>query len=171
MCGPNNFVINTNYSYLKKDTMVFKNQLKIKKVHPRAQMPEYKTAGAAGFDVRAILEEGEQATVYPGKSVKYRTGLAFEIPEGWVMLAFSRSGMGFSHDLRLSNCVGVIDSDYRGELFVKLAYDGTDSYTVVDQERVLQCVLVPAPQFKLVEVTELSETERGENGSGSTGKL
>lgn len=148
-------------------------ELKVKRLNPRAQLPEYMTEGAAGFDVRAIIDEGDKRQVAHGASVKFRTGLAFEVPEGHVMLAFSRSGMGFNHDLRLSNCVGVIDSDYRGELFVKLAYDGRDnsSYIVSDQERVLQCVVLESKQFKIVEVDELSETVRGENGSGSTGKV
>lgn len=148
-------------------------ELKVKKLHPNAQLPKYMTDGAAGFDVRAIIEDTDSSKVEPGKSALFRTGLAFEVPEDHVMLAFSRSGMGFKHDLRLSNCVGVIDSDYRGELFVKLAYDGpigTD-YTVQDQERVLQCVLIEAKQFDIVEVTNLSETIRGENGGGSTGKV
>lgn len=153
-----------------------KRTLKIKKILPTAQTPKYMTAGAAGFDVRVIIDEGttfESNTVKHGKSVRYRTGLAFEVPEDRVMLAFSRSGMGFKDDLRLSNCVGVIDSDYRGELFVKLAYDGNkeEGYTVQNQERVLQCVLIPVEQYDFEVVEELSNTDRGESGGGSTGKV
>jgi dUTP pyrophosphatase len=169
MSGQSNSNININYSCYKKDIM----ELKVKKLTPEAQLPKYMTDGAAGFDVRVIIEPGETTQVAHGYPVIFRTGLAFEVPQDHVMLAFSRSGMGFKHDLRLSNCVGVIDSDYRGELFVKLAYDGTPEsiYDVQNQERVLQCVVLEAKQFAIVEVDELSTTVRGENGSGSTGKV
>lgn len=146
-------------------------KLKVKKLHPDAQIPKYMTAGAAGFDVRAIVDPTDLRTVKPQNGVVFRTGLAFEVPEEHVMLAFSRSGMGFKHDLRLANCVGVIDSDYRGELYAKLAYDGPEDYTVENQERILQCVIIEAKQFEIEEVDELSNTERGESGCGSTGKI
>lgn len=142
----------------------------MKKLHPEAKIPEFQTKGAAGFDVQCIEVPEEGRVVAPGEPALFRTGLSFEVPENKVMLAFSRSGMGFKHDLRLSNCVGVIDPDYRGELMVKLAYDGEKNYTVANGERILQCVVLETTKIKIVEVEELSETERGENGLGSTGK-
>lgn len=152
--------------------MESKKQLKVKRLHPMAQLPKYMSDGAAGFDVRAILDD-QASTVKHGEAVVFKTGLSFEVPQDHVMLAFSRSGMGFNHDLRLSNCVGVIDSDYRGELKAKLAYDGknTDGYTVADQERILQCVIIEAKQFEIIEADSLSSTKRGENGLGSSGKV
>jgi dUTP pyrophosphatase len=149
------------------------NQIKVKKLNPRAQLPKYETAGSAAFDVRVLVEEGQHSTVSPGESIAFGTGLAFEIPVGYVMLVFSRSGMGFMNDLRLSNCVGVIDSDYRGELKVKIAKDGPFdlSYPVKDQERMVQCIIVEASQVGILEVDELSTTDRGEKGLGSTGQI
>lgn len=143
-------------------------KLKVKKLNSKAQIPQFQTDGAAGFDVKVI--DVDDSTVSPGQSKVFGTGLAFEVPEGYVMLVFSRSGMGFKHDLRLSNCVGVIDSDYRGELKVKLAYDGMESYTVAEGERVVQCVILETPKVEILEVEELSDTDRGSLGFGSTGK-
>lgn len=94
--------------------------MKIKKLHPAAVVPTYGTEGAACFDLYAVQPEAEIRVV---DTATVRTGLAFEVPQGFVMLVFSRSGHGFKNDVRLANCVGVIDSDYRGELMVKLTND------------------------------------------------
>jgi dUTP pyrophosphatase len=136
-------------------------------------LPKYQSEGAGAFDISAILDNGDLNRVESGKSVLFKTGLAFEVPKDHVMLAFSRSSMGFNHDLRLSNCVGVIDSDYRGELKVKLAYDGMygTGYSVSPDERIVQCIVIEAKQVEFELVDDLSTTERGENGFGSTGKL
>ena len=143
-------------------------QLKVKRLHPDAIMPKYQSAGAACFDLHAIC--GHNPIVVPEREV-FDTGLAFEIPQGWVMLIFSRSGDGFKRDLRLANCVGVIDSDYRGEVKVKLTYDGCaeEGAVIKHGDRIAQAMLVQLPQVDLVEVGELSTTERGEAGFGSTG--
>jgi dUTP pyrophosphatase len=85
------------------------------------------------------------------------------------MLIFSRSGHGFKNDVRLSNCVGVIDSDYRGEVQIKLSNDGGDHFTINNDDRIAQAMLVKLPWVELIEVDELSETARGTNGFGSTG--
>src|SRR5690606_14138784 len=101
--------------------------------------------------------------VNDGRPVTFATGLAFEVPPGWVMLIFSRSGHGFNSNTRLANCVGVIDSDYRGEVKVKLTSDG-GFLKVYDGDRIAQAMLVPAVAVQLVEVDKLSATDRGEGG-------
>lgn len=145
--------------------------VKVEKLALDAQLPEYASAGAACFDLRAILEHPDHFTVVthslPGT---FRTGLAFEIPPGYAMIIYSRSGHGFNDDTRLANCVGVIDSDYRGEVKVKLTIDNPHvRLTVRHGDRIAQAKIVAAPQVKLVMVADLSETARGRNGFGSTG--
>lgn len=150
------------------------NEIKVKKLHKDAQIPKYMTLGSACFDLHALIESDDGLEVVKeGHPVIFRTGLAFEIPNGYVMLIFSRSSMGFKNNLRLANCVGVIDSDYRGEVMVKLTYDGfnPDGIGIVNGERIAQCMLVKLPLLTITEVEELSDTERGTGGFGSTGKL
>jgi len=139
--------------------------LKYKRLTNDAYAPRYATDGSACFDLMAYTT----SLVRPGHAEVISTGLAFEIPATHVMLIFSRSGQGFNHDVRLSNCVGVIDSDYRGEVLVKLKNDGCDIFGVGGGDRIAQAMLVPIPYVALVEVDELSETERGNGGFGSTG--
>lgn len=106
----------------------------------------------------------------PGSvAATFDTGLAFEIPPGWVMLIFSRSGHGFKSQTRLANCVGVIDSDYRGQVSVRLTVDAGGGLSVAHGDRIAQAMLVPIPRVELIEVDELSDTERGAGGFGSTG--
>lgn len=150
--------------------------LKVKRLHPGAIIPTYATEGAACFDLHAVIGEYYRHSLFPGDAVQIRTGLAFEIPEGHVMLVFSRSGHGFKSDTRLSNCVGVIDSDYRGEVMVKLRNDqeradslGTGTF-INPGDRIAQAMLLPIPRVELVEVDELTDTARGLGGFGSTGR-
>lgn len=149
-------------------------QLKVRKLRDDAQIPQYHSAGAACFDLHAIDPQNGQhdglIAIAPGRAATFRTGLAFEVPEGYVMLVFSRSGHGFKHDVRLANCVGVVDSDYRGEVEIRLKNDGKDRFDVCTGDRVAQAMLLPVPRVDLVEAEELSDTERGANGQGSTGK-
>lgn len=140
--------------------------LKVKRLDERAQLPTYGTEGAACFDLYAL----QGGVAYSGGSVLIRTGLSFDIPEGWAMLVYSRSGHGFKNAIRLANCTGVIDSDYTGEVMVKLANDSDFSFTINAGDRVAQAMLVPVQRFSFVEVRELKETDRGEGGFGSTGK-
>lgn len=143
-------------------------KLKLKKLEPRAIIPNYATAGAAAFDLHAL----ESGHVLNGKDAVIRTGLAFEIPEGYVMLVVGRSGHGFKHNVRLANCLGVIDSDYRGEVMVKLVTDSDQTALYFEAgERIAQAMIVPVAQVELTEVEDLSETARGENGFGSTGVM
>lgn len=138
-------------------------KIKVTKVHPDAQLPSYATPGSACFDLYAVN------SAYVVGSAVFATGLKFEIPEGWGMLIFSRSGHGFKKDTRLANCVGIIDSDYRGEVMVKLRQDGVfDALHAKAGDAVAQAMLVPIERIEFDLVEELSTTERGENGFGST---
>jgi dUTP pyrophosphatase len=151
--------------------------LKVKKLHRDAQMPVYATPGAACFDISAVVDDPEGIHVRPGVAAIIDTGLAFEVPEGWVLKVYSRSGMGFGHGVRLANCVGIIDSDFRGELKIKLACDrdqiaenwSCNGFSVNTGKRIAQAMLVPAPQFPILEAVELAVTTRGSDGFGSTG--
>lgn len=143
-------------------------QVRVKKLNANASMPIYATNGSACFDLVACTDKA--ITVNPRSKENIGTGLAFEIPANHVMLVFSRSGHGFKHDLRFVNCVGVIDSDYRGEVRVGLRNDGISPYIVQPNERIAQAIILPYPSIQLVESDELSDTERGVNGFGSTGK-
>ena len=131
------------------------------------EVPKIQTAGSAGLDL--FNNEDTPKTVIPGKSVTIDTGFYVEIPEGYVGLVFARSSLGFKFDCTLSNSVGVIDSDYRGEVRVKIHNNSDSIKFIMPGERVAQLVVVPClASYKQVE--ELSETERGANGFGSTGK-
>ena len=142
--------------------------LKLKKVRPEAQLPQRQTEGAAGYDLCACLEA--PVTLAPGEGVSFPTGFAAEIPQGLVGLVFCRSGLGVKYGVSLPNCVGVIDSDYRGELIVPLRNFGDKPYTVQPGERIAQLVLLPVFLLPVEEVEELSQTQRGEGGFGSTGR-
>lgn len=140
-------------------------KINFKRLNSKAIMPIYATSGSACFDMCAT----EHGVVSPGGSLIVETGLSVEIPQGYGLFLFSRSGHGFKNSIRLANCVGVIDSDYRGEIMVKLSNDGLMPFTIAAGDRVCQGVLLPAIQAELVEVEQLSDTERGAGGFGSTG--
>jgi len=142
--------------------------LKFKKLNELAKLPRYATEGAACFDMSASIEE--PVFILPGQSKTISTGLAAEVPNDCVMLLFSRSGHGFIHNIRMSNCVGVIDSDYRGEIKASIYNDSHEMFTVEPGERIVQAMIVFTPQVAIELVSELSSTERGEGGFGSTGK-
>lgn len=144
--------------------------MKIKKLHPLASVPAYTTGGAACFDLRACLDPRYAEEISPGQQRYIGTGLAFEVPEGHVMLIFSRSGHAKNHAVNLANCVGVIDSDYRGEVGVMLRNNGGESFTVRHCERIAQALVLPISRVTFEVVDELSETARGSGGFGSTGK-
>lgn len=151
--------------------------IKIKKTNPTAKTPTYGTPGAACFDLYAATVAGAShigSSVWGNEPITCDTGLAFEIPDGHVMLIFSRSGHGFKQDVRLANCTGIIDADYRGSVQVKLT---SDRYTEDDEDplfvkpgdRIAQAMIIPVPTVAFVLTDELSATERGEAGFGSTG--
>lgn len=141
--------------------------LKVKRIHPEAILPQFATKGAACFDLHSVDVGCVDGIGHP--SLIFRTGLAFEVPEGHVMLVFSRSGHGFKNNVRLSNCVGVIDSDYRGEVKVSLTADEHGHLHVERGDRIAQAMILPVLHIQMTEVEELSDTERGTGGFGSTG--
>jgi dUTP pyrophosphatase len=140
--------------------------IKIKPLSALAKMPEYATTGSACFD---IATSSDSVDITPGASAVLKTDLAFEIPPGHVMMVYSRSGHGFKNGVRLANCTGVIDSDYRGELMVKLHNDSSRIFSINCGDRIAQAMIVPAQQVKFEAVEELSDTARGTGGFGSTG--
>ena len=147
-------------------------ELKVKRLRPDAVIPTYATDGSGAFDLYAIGLPDTGVTIDRGMHgpVVIDTGLAFEVPPGHGMFILSRSGMGFKHDIRLANCVGLVDSDYRSGVKVKLTSDSEIEYCVHNGDRIAQAVILPIPRIKFVEVDELSDTERGTGGFGSTGK-
>lgn len=140
------------------------SEVKIKRLHPSAVIPTYGTNGAGCFDITAI-----QVSEITETTATYRTGLVFEVPVGKAMMLYGRSGYAFKHGIRLSTCVSVIDSDYRGELLIKLRRDSNGAWFPNIGDRVAQAMIVDAHQVKFVEVDELSDTDRGEGGFGHTG--
>ena len=138
-----------------------------KKLDARAVTPKYGSCAAAGADLYAILDE--PLTLAAGQTVLVHTGLAMEIPAGFVGLVCARSGLATKRGLAPANKVGVIDADYRGEIMVALHNHGTEAQTIDHGERVAQMMIVPYLTADYVEVEELSDTVRGEGGFGSTG--
>lgn len=142
-------------------------KVKIKKLHHQAVIPTYAKDGDAGMDLVAVSCDIDEQN---GQAI-YGTGLAFEIPQGYVGLIFPRSSIRKTV-LSLTNCVGVIDSGYRGEVsFTFRVHDVGDVFgkTYRIGEKIGQIIIMPFPQIELEEVNELSETERGQGGFGSTG--
>lgn len=141
-------------------------EIKIKKLHPNAVIPEYATAGAAGFDLVTV----EDISLMPGETKLIPIGLAFEIPEGYEMQIRPRSGLSLRTKLRQSTCIGTIDSDYRGE--VRGMFDNiseSDTYLIRKGDRIAQAVIAPVVRAEFTVVDELSETKRGAGGFGHTG--
>ncbi len=143
-------------------------KIKIKKLSPSAVVPSLGSVGAAGADLYSA--EQEDVVIAPGETKFVGVGLAAEIPQGYVGLVFARSGLACKRDLAPANKVGVIDSDYRGEIKVALFNHGKESRKVEKGERIAQMVIVPYLFAEYEEVEELSDTERGEGGFGSTGR-
>ena len=142
-------------------------KLNIKKLNENAKIPTYGTEYSAGADLYALADA--PITIESGETVLVHTGIAMEIPEGYVGLVFARSGLASKKGLAPANKVGVIDADYRGEIMVALHNHSTESRTIESGERVAQIALVPflAADFQVVD--ELSDTARGAGGFGSTG--
>ncbi len=143
-------------------------KINVKLLRDGAHMPTYGSAEAAGADLYACLEE--PVTVNPGETVWIPTGVAMEIPKNCAGLVFARSSMGAKRDLAPANKVGVIDSDYRGEINVVLHNHGSRVQQVAPGERVAQLVIVPVYTPGFCQVETLDDTARGAGGFGSTGK-
>lgn len=144
------------------------NAIRVKQLRPGAKLPAYGTAEAAGADLYACL--AAPVTLEPGASAFIPTGIALEVPKGCAGLIYARSGMACKRGLAPANKVGVVDSDYRGEITVVLYNHGANSQTIENGERIAQFIITPVltPAYELV--NELSDTERNTGGFGSTGK-
>ena len=144
------------------------SMIPVKKLSPRAILPTYGSAGAAAADLYACLEA--PVTIGPGETVFIPTGLSMEIPVGCAGLIYARSGMATKRGLAPANKVGVIDSDYRGEICVVLLNHGSEPQTIEHGERIAQMIITPILTPAYEEVEELTDTSRGAGGFGSTGK-
>lgn len=143
-------------------------KIQIKKLRDAAVLPTRGSSAAAGYDLYACLDSA--VTVAPHTTAKIGTGLALAVPEGYFGAVFARSGLATKQGLRPANCVGVCDADYRGEYIVALHNDTDEVRTVNHGDRIAQLVIMPFLPAEFEEVQELSETERGAGGFGSTGK-
>lgn len=142
--------------------------VRIKKLRPEAVSPTYGSPYSAGADLYACLEEAVK--IEPGQTVMIPTGLSLELPDNHAGLVYARSGLASKKGLAPANKVGVIDSDYRGELIVALLNHSQDLQTVLPGERVAQLVVTPVVLCDFIETQELSDTVRGNGGFGSTGR-
>lgn len=140
----------------------------VKKLSPKAILPTYGSGEAAGADLYACLEES--VTIQPGETVFIPTGIALEVPKGCAGLVYARSSLGTKRGLAPANKVGVVDSDYRGEIKVVLLNHGKQTQTIAHGDRVAQFLITPVLTPAYEEVAELSDTSRGTGGFGSTGK-
>ena len=142
--------------------------LKIQRLQHNKILPEYKTEGAAGMDLCAAISEPIELKPLERKLIP--TGLKIELEHGYEAQVRPRSGLSIKHGIKLINCVGTIDEDYRGEVCVPIVNISNEAYTIQPDERIAQMVIARAEQAKIEVVTELTDTERGEGGFGSTGK-
>ena len=143
--------------------------LKIKRTRKDAKIPKRATPGSAGMDLCSCIEQ--EVTINPGDLVMIPTGIAIALPSNKYMAnIYARSGLGVKHGICLSNGVGVVDSDYRGEICAGLCNVSDKPYEIEPFERICQMVIAPVVPCDVEEVTELGNTERGEGGFGSTGK-
>lgn len=149
-----------------------KIEVRVKKIidnnGPEGVIPFYATPGAAGADLYACLEQ--EMVIKPGERVRIPTGIAIELPDpDMVALIFARSGMAIKNGLALSNGVGVVDADYRGEIMVLMTNFGQEEVIIKHGERIAQMLFIEVSQVCFIAVTELNQTERGTGGFGSTG--
>ncbi len=143
-------------------------KIKIKRLKPNAILPHYGTEFSAGADLHALLD-GDELVIPPHGTEFVHTGLSVEIPEGYVGLVYARSGIASKRGLAPANKVGVVDSDYRGEIIVSLLNHTDMPQTISNGERVAQLVIAPYLKADFVEADELAGSVRGEGGFGSTG--
>lgn len=144
-------------------------KVRVKKLCEEAILPKYGSPSAAGADLYALTEEGGVCFA-PSQTRMIRTGIAMEIPEGYVGLIYARSGIACKRSLAPANKVGVIDSDYRGEIMVALHNHSAEEQKIENGERIAQLVIAPYLTVAFEESDTLDDTERGEGGFGSTGK-
>lgn len=144
-------------------------EVKFKKMRPSAKLPSYATEGAAAIDLSAAIDE--EITLAPSERRLIPTGIAISIPKNTVAILSARSGLSAKKGITAANGIGVIDSDYRGEIFFSAINLSTEAYTITPGERVAQLMLMPVYTMSLVETDDLDKTARGEGGFGSTGKV
>lgn len=142
--------------------------LKVKKTDANAKLPTRGSAYAAGWDLYANINE--ELVILPGETVKISTGIAIELPKNTFGGIFARSGLSTKKGLRPANCVAAIDEDFRGTVLVPLHNDSSKAATIQPHERIAQLIVLPYINCEIDEVEELSETDRGEGGFGSTGE-
>lgn len=143
--------------------------VKVQKKREGAIIPQRATVGAAGMDLYACIDE--DITIKAGESALVATGIAIELPsKEMAAFVFARSGLATKFGIALANSVGVVDSDYRGEIYVSLRNFSTQDYTVKQNERIAQMIIMPVLPVSFCEVESLEDTVRGEGGFGSTGK-
>ena len=147
---------------------MIKFDIKIKKLDDNAIIPSYGSEFAAGADLYALCDG--DVTIEPHKTVLIHTGISMEIPEGYGGFIFARSGLASKRNLAPANKVGVVDSDYRGEVMVALHNHGEDAQTISNGERIAQLCIMPYAAANFIEGETLSDTVRGEGGFGSTGR-
>lgn len=145
-------------------------EIKIQKLYEDAEVPTYGSALSAGMDLYAHLGEHEMLLIKPHETIKVGTGIAVEPPVGYFGAVFARSGLATKQGLRPANCVGVCDWDYRGEYIVALHNDSEEEREVRNGDRIAQLIFLPYITGEIKVVDELSNTERGDGGFGSTGK-
>lgn len=141
--------------------------IRLKRLSEHAVMPAYQTAGAAGMDISACLSE--PLTIAPGERCLVPAGFAMAIPDGYAAFIYARSGLATKKGITLPNCVGVIDSDYRGEIKVALTNLSDEAVTIKPSDRVAQMVISRVEQAVLEEADDLEKTDRADGGFGSTG--
>ena len=151
--------------------------VRYKKLHPDARPPFRATEGSAGADLFALICGGRKSLlIQPKKTIKLQTGIAVEIPQGYGGFLFPRSSLAANHGVSLANCVGVIDSDYRGEIIVPLINHSDSAVKITNGDRIAQLVIMPIATAEFIDCDEsatcsdLSDTARGDGGFGSTGK-
>ena len=132
-------------------------------------VPAYASSGAAGFDLRAAVAEGETMVIKPGARAMVPTGFSVAIPDGYEMQVRPRSGLAFKNGVTVVNAPGTVDSDYRGQVCVLLINLGEEDFAIRRGDRIAQGIIAAAPQWPLVEVDDLDATDRGAGGFGSTG--
>lgn len=144
-------------------------KVKFVKVREGAKIPERGSKKAAGYDLSACIPDMERAIIHPGETVKIPTGLAFAYPEGYFGAACARSGLATKCGLAPANKIGILDEDYRGEVFIALHNHSSEVQVVNHGDRIAQLILLPYLNVEFEESDKLDETERGEGGFGSSG--
>ena len=143
-------------------------KLSVMRIKPAARLPERKTADSIGYDISACLDS--EISIAPGETCKVGSGLAIALEPGHAAFIYARSGLGINKGVIPANCVGVIDPDYRGEVIVGLKNTSTIPFTVKDGDRIAQMVIAKCETPEIVLCDDLTKTERGDGGFGSTGE-